>query len=130
LRVPGANVHEVIQVHRRHIVESMQKFWRLKAEMADDDIGLALIADAEMFRLNGIVRWLDAADIRLKRYTASQDAPPSGDTRALQAPFQLPRPPHWQRAGRREWRTSDDGNARNTPGIEDIRDRRRPGRRA
>jgi DNA-binding PadR family transcriptional regulator len=73
LRVPGANVHEIVQVHRRHIVESMQKFWRLKAEMADGDIGLALIADAEMFRLNGIVRWLDAADIRLKRYTASRE---------------------------------------------------------
>jgi DNA-binding PadR family transcriptional regulator len=71
LRVPGANVHEIVQLHRRHIIEQMQHFWRLKAEMAADDIGLALIADAEIFRLDGIVRWLDAADIRLKRYMAS-----------------------------------------------------------
>jgi hypothetical protein len=61
-------VHEIVQAHRRHIVESMQYFWRLKQEMAADDIGLALIADAEMFRLEGIVRWLDTADIRLKQY--------------------------------------------------------------
>lgn len=72
LRVPGADVHEIVQVHRRHMIEQMQHFWRLKAELAADDaagdIGLALIADAEMYRLDGIVRWLDAADIRLKRY--------------------------------------------------------------
>jgi DNA-binding PadR family transcriptional regulator len=71
LRVPGANVHEIVQAHRRYIVESMQHFWRLKAEMAADDIGLALITDAEMFRLEGIVHWLDAADIRLKQYLAA-----------------------------------------------------------
>jgi DNA-binding PadR family transcriptional regulator len=79
LRVSGANVHEIVQLHRRHIVESMQQFWRLKTEIAADDaadnIGLALIADAEMFRLDGIIRWLDAADARLKQYTASRAVP-------------------------------------------------------
>lgn len=68
LRVPGANVHDIVQVHRRHMIEVMQRFWRLKAAAMVDDIGLALIADAELFRLEGIVRWLDAADIRLKQY--------------------------------------------------------------
>jgi DNA-binding PadR family transcriptional regulator len=79
LRVPGANVHEIIQVHRRHIIEQMHHFWRLKAELAADDIGLALIADAEMFRLDGIVRWLEAADMRLKRFleAAAASGPPS-----------------------------------------------------
>ena len=28
---------------------------------------LALVADAELFRLEAIVRWLDAADVRLKQ---------------------------------------------------------------
>jgi len=86
LRVPGANVHEIVQLHRRHIVESMQQFWRLKTEMAVDDVGLALIADAEMFRLDGVVRWLDAADIRLKRYMASKTVLPSGGTPPSQSP--------------------------------------------
>jgi DNA-binding PadR family transcriptional regulator len=72
LRVAGTGVHEIIQVHRRHIVESMQHYWRLKTEMAADDIGLSLITDAELFRLDAIVRWLDAADIRLKRHMEKQ----------------------------------------------------------
>src|SRR5437016_5752181 len=33
-----------------------------------DDLGLALVADAEIFRLEAQVRWLDAADVRLKRF--------------------------------------------------------------
>ena len=34
---------------------------------AEDDTALALVADAEVFRLEAIVRWLDAADVRLKQ---------------------------------------------------------------
>ena len=30
-------------------------------------MALALVADAELFRLEAIVRWLDAADVRLKQ---------------------------------------------------------------
>ena len=74
LRVPGADVHEIVQVHRRHTIELMQRFWRLKADAAADDIGLALISDAEMFRLEAVVRWLDAADIRLRRHLAAEPA--------------------------------------------------------
>jgi DNA-binding PadR family transcriptional regulator len=67
LQVPGVDVHEVIQAHRRRLVESMQRFTHLKAEAAESDVGLALIVDAELFRLEAMVRWLDAADSRLKR---------------------------------------------------------------
>lgn len=74
LRVPGADVHDIVQVHRRHMIELMQRYWRLKAEAAEDDIGLSLVADAEMFRLDGIVRWLDAADARLKLRPAPDPA--------------------------------------------------------
>ena len=65
LRVPGADVHDIVQAHRRHMIELMQRYSHLKMEAAEDDVGLALIADAELFRLDGIVRWLDAADTRL-----------------------------------------------------------------
>ncbi len=37
------------------------------------DLGLALVVDAELFRLDAVIRWLDAADGRLKR--AAADAP-------------------------------------------------------
>jgi DNA-binding PadR family transcriptional regulator len=67
LRVPGISVHDVIQVHRRYLVELMQQWTRLKEDEEDFDLTFALVADAELFRLDSIVRWLDAADSRLKR---------------------------------------------------------------
>jgi DNA-binding PadR family transcriptional regulator len=66
LQVPEIDVHEILQVHRRHAIEVMQHYTRIKAA-ADNDVPLALVADAELFRLEAIVRWLDAADIRLKQ---------------------------------------------------------------
>jgi len=70
LRIPGVDVHDVIQVHRRYLVELMQQWTRLKDDEADFDLGLALVVDAELFRLDSVIRWLDAADGRLKRAAA------------------------------------------------------------
>jgi DNA-binding PadR family transcriptional regulator len=67
LQVPGVDVHEILQVHRRHAIEVMQRYTQVKATAAEDDVPLALVVDAELFRLEGIVRWLDAADVRLKQ---------------------------------------------------------------
>ena len=36
---------------------------------------MALVADAELFRLEAIVRWLDAADVRLKQLPATPLTP-------------------------------------------------------
>jgi ABC-type transporter Mla subunit MlaD len=52
----------------------MQRYTRVKAEAAEDDVALPLVADAELFRLEAIVRWLDAADVRLKRLPAQPAA--------------------------------------------------------
>jgi DNA-binding PadR family transcriptional regulator len=67
LRVPGVNVHEVIQVHRRC---------------------LALVVDAELFRLDSVIRWLDSADGRLKRAAADR----ATETTAAPAPQPAPAP--------------------------------------
>jgi DNA-binding PadR family transcriptional regulator len=67
LRVPGVDVHEVVQVHRRYLVELMQQWTHLKEDLAEHDLAFALVVDAELFRLDSVVRWLDAADGRLKR---------------------------------------------------------------
>jgi Virulence activator alpha C-term len=75
LQVPEIDVHELLQVHRRHVIEVMQSYTRIKAEAAEDDVPLALVADAELFRLEGIVRWLDAADVRLKQLPLPTQAP-------------------------------------------------------
>jgi DNA-binding PadR family transcriptional regulator len=67
LQVPGTDVHEILQVHRRHVIEVMQRYTKIKATAAEDDVSLALVVDAELFRLESIVRWLDAADVRVKQ---------------------------------------------------------------
>src|SRR2546423_3200297 len=51
VRLPGVDVHEVIQTHRRYLVELMQQWTRLKEEEADLDLGLALVVDAGPYRL-------------------------------------------------------------------------------
>ena len=73
LRVPGTDVREVIQVHRRYLVELMQQWTRIKETEAGADLSLALVVDAELFRLDAVVRWLDDADGRIER--AGADLP-------------------------------------------------------
>jgi DNA-binding PadR family transcriptional regulator len=80
LQIPGIDIRAIVQVHRRHVIEVMQRYTRIKAEAPEDDVPLALVADAELFRLEAIIRWLDAADVRLKRL------PPRAAPAAAQAP--------------------------------------------
>jgi DNA-binding PadR family transcriptional regulator len=75
MELPGVNVHDVIQVHRRYLVELMQQWTRLKEDEARLDLNFALVVDAELFRLDSLIRWLDTADGRLKRAAAGVDAP-------------------------------------------------------
>jgi DNA-binding PadR family transcriptional regulator len=77
LRLPGVDVHEVVQVHRRHLVELMQQWTRVKEDGADHDVGLALAVDAERFRLDSVIRWLDAADGHIKRAAGEMPAEPA-----------------------------------------------------
>jgi len=67
MRVPGVDLPELLQVHRRHLVQAMQEYTRLKSEIAEGEVELSLVVDAELFRIEAIVRWLDIADARLKR---------------------------------------------------------------
>ena len=74
LQIPGIDVREILQVHRRHAIEVMQRYTQVKAAAGPDDVALALVADAEVFRLEAIVRWLDAADVRLKQLPSHDPA--------------------------------------------------------
>src|SRR3954471_19600593 len=80
LQIPGIDIQEILQAHRRHVIEVMQRYTRIKAEAPEGDVPLALVADAELFRLEAIVRWLDAAEVRLKQL------PPRAPPAAAQAP--------------------------------------------
>jgi DNA-binding PadR family transcriptional regulator len=82
VRLPGADVREVIQAHRRYLIQLMQEWTRIKDEEAESDLGLALVVDAELLRLDSVIRWLDAAEGRIKRAGPAPPAP---------APAPLPR---------------------------------------
>ena len=73
LRIPGVDVIELTQAYRRHVVEAMRQYTRLKEEAHDDDIGLLLVADAEIYRLDSVIRWLDAAEARIRRLPAPSE---------------------------------------------------------
>ena len=77
LQGPGIDVHEILPVHRRHALEVMQRYTQIKAAAPESDVPLALVADAELFRLEAIVRWLDAADVRLKQLPIPAPALPA-----------------------------------------------------
>jgi DNA-binding PadR family transcriptional regulator len=70
VRVPGTDVSEVIQAHRRYLMQLMQEWTRLKDDDNGADVAFALVVDSELFRLDSVVRWLDAAETRLRRALA------------------------------------------------------------
>jgi DNA-binding PadR family transcriptional regulator len=65
-RVPGVDVHDVIQAHRRQVVELMQQWTRIKENETEFDLPFALVVDAELTRLAGVTQWLDFADMHVK----------------------------------------------------------------
>jgi DNA-binding PadR family transcriptional regulator len=72
-RLSDVNVHDVIQVHRRYLVQVMQQWTHLKEDESRYDLAFALAVDAELFRLDSVVRWLDAADGRLRRASLEEE---------------------------------------------------------
>jgi DNA-binding PadR family transcriptional regulator len=70
VRVPDTDVSQVIQAHRRYLVELMQEWTRLKEDDNGRDVAFALVVDSELFRIDSVVRWLDAAEARLRRALA------------------------------------------------------------
>jgi DNA-binding PadR family transcriptional regulator len=91
IRVPGIDVRDVIQSHRRHVVELMQEWTRIKRDARADDVSLALVVDAELFRLDSVVRWLDAAESRLRRAPiAEKTAGPRPEKSPESRPAPLP----------------------------------------
>jgi DNA-binding PadR family transcriptional regulator len=76
-RLPGVDVVELVQSHRRHLVETMRFYTRLKEDADEHDVGLLLVADAELFRLDAMIRWLDVADARIGSMPAVLDSAPA-----------------------------------------------------
>ena len=96
ITVPGTDVHEIIQAHRTYLVQLMQEWTRLKEDSGGSDLAFSLVVDAELFRLDSVVRWLDAADGRLRRARAEGWAP------ARTAQATMPAPARRRRIGARQ----------------------------
>jgi DNA-binding PadR family transcriptional regulator len=64
LGLTGVDVYALLQVHRRYLVEVMREYTRV-TDASPGDVNLAMVADAEVFRLDAQVRWLDSVEARL-----------------------------------------------------------------
>ena len=93
LYVPSADVQAVIQAHRRYLVELMQQWTRIKEYDAGSDLSMSLAIDAELFRLDSVVRWLDAAEARVNR-AATEGAATWADQASPPDQTQAPLPRH------------------------------------
>ena len=74
LRLPDVDVGTLVQTHRRQLVEMMQRYTRLKEDASDEDLALVLVVDAEIYRLDALIRWLDTTGTRVER-RARRSAP-------------------------------------------------------
>jgi len=94
VRVPGTDISAVIQAHRRYLIQLMQEWTRLKEDDNGGDLAFSLVVDSELFRIDSVVRWLDAAEGRLRRALADGWTPaqPANVTPPIGLP-KLPRPP-------------------------------------
>jgi DNA-binding PadR family transcriptional regulator len=70
LHLPEVDVTDLLQVHRRQLAELMQQYTRLKEDAGDDELSLLLVTDAELYRIDSLIRWLDSVDGRLKQRTS------------------------------------------------------------
>ena len=81
LEVPSVDVLALIQAHRRHLVEAMQRYTRLKEDATEEEVAFVLVVDAEIYRLDAVIRWLDSASTRVGRraplLTAAAKQPPA-----------------------------------------------------
>jgi DNA-binding PadR family transcriptional regulator len=69
LQMTDVDIHEIIQSHRRELVAMMQRYTSIKADASVDDIPLTVVVDAEIYRLDAAIRFLDSVDARVRRQT-------------------------------------------------------------
>src|SRR4051812_22167366 len=65
-RVPGVDVHDVVQTHRRHIVELRRGGAGEKGDAGREELTLARAVAGELSRLASVTRCLEPADARLR----------------------------------------------------------------
>jgi DNA-binding PadR family transcriptional regulator len=69
---PGIEAQKVLQTERRHLIEQLQEYTRLKSTTGSKDLGWLLMIDSLVFRAEARVRWLDACEARIARAERSE----------------------------------------------------------
>jgi DNA-binding PadR family transcriptional regulator len=64
---PGVDGREVVQHHRRAVIEETQRITRTRQ---DEDLTWTLLVDSLVLRLDAVMRWLDRCEARLARQQA------------------------------------------------------------
>jgi hypothetical protein len=65
LGTPGVDGRQVVQHHRRAVIEETQEITRTRR---DDDLTWTLLVDSVVLRLEAVMRWLDRCEARLARH--------------------------------------------------------------
>ena len=69
------DAYKVIQAERRHAVQLLQQYTRLKREAPEpSDLGWLFLLDSLIFQTEARVRWLDACESRLSAKTRGEVA--------------------------------------------------------
>lgn len=80
LMVTDVETRAVVQSHRRGLMEELQSYTRAKAAMSDGGLAGNLVLDAQIFRTEAMVRWLDLCEMRIDHGGLLQPpAPPALD---------------------------------------------------
>ena len=106
MQVPGTDVHEILQVHRRHVIEIMQRYTQIKAAAAEDDAGVDARRRCRDLPAGG--------DRPLARY-GRRPLEAGAVSRAAR------RWPTCHSTQLTRWRSRDDVRAHTAPGIEGLR---------
>ncbi|MFF1416464.1 PadR family transcriptional regulator [Streptomyces sp. NPDC058280] len=86
---PGVDIREVIQSQRRHTIQAMQDYTRLKAQALEvapanrDEVAWLLVLEQLIFQTEAEARWLDHCESRLIRLSlmpAASTEAPTGDS--------------------------------------------------
>ncbi|MFE2938642.1 PadR family transcriptional regulator [Streptomyces sp. NPDC059255] len=84
---PGVDIREVIQSQRRHTIQAMQDYTRLKAQALEsvpkdrDEVAWLLVLEQLIFQTEAEARWLDHCEVRLIRLAVvplREDRPAKG----------------------------------------------------
>ncbi|MFI5755992.1 PadR family transcriptional regulator [Streptomyces sp. NPDC051569] len=82
---PGVDIRDVIQSQRRHTIQAMQDYTRLKGQALEagpagrDEVAWLLVLEQLIFQTEAEARWLDHCEVRLIRLSLIPETVPEAE---------------------------------------------------